>query len=92
VAASVARFVAHNHPHPYFATYWITEAGYCLLGILAMHEVLRSTLGNLTRVRWSHLIWLSVTRTRAGPFEAAYIGDWLSFMRMYAANHAASTP
>ena len=47
VAADLARFVAHNHPHPYFATYWITEAGYCLLGILAMYEVLRSALGNL---------------------------------------------
>src|SRR5712675_243823 len=57
VAADVARFVALNYPRPYFATYWITEAGYDLLGILVMYEVLRSVLGNLTRAWWARLIF-----------------------------------
>ena len=47
VAAGLARFVAHNHPRPYFATYWITEAGYDLLGILVMYELIRLVLRNL---------------------------------------------
>ena len=57
VAAGVARFAVHNHPRPYHATYWITEAGYDLLGILVMYEVLRTVLGNLTRSWWARLIF-----------------------------------
>jgi hypothetical protein len=49
VAADLGRFVALSHPHPYRTTYWITEAGYDLLGILVMYEVLRAVLGGLTR-------------------------------------------
>jgi hypothetical protein len=60
VAAGVARFVVHNQPHPYYATYWITEAGYDLLGILVMYEVLRTVLGNLTRAWWARLIFPAV--------------------------------
>jgi hypothetical protein len=60
VAADVARFVALNHPRPYFATYWITEAGYDLLGILVMYEVLRTVLGSLTRAWWARLIFPAV--------------------------------
>ena len=60
VAAGVARFVVHNQPHPYHATYWITEAGYDLLGILVMYEVLRTVLGNLTRAWWARLIFPAV--------------------------------
>ena len=44
VAADVARFLVHNQPHTYYATYWTTEAGYCVLGILVMYEVLRGVL------------------------------------------------
>jgi hypothetical protein len=60
VAADVARFFALNHPRPYFATYWITEAGYDLLGILVMYEVLRTVLGSLTRAWWARLIFPAV--------------------------------
>jgi hypothetical protein len=60
VAADVARFVALDHPGPYFATYWITEAGYDLLGILVMYEVLRTVLGSLTRSWWARLIFPAV--------------------------------
>jgi hypothetical protein len=76
VGSESARFVALNHPHAYFATYWITEAGYCLLGILAMYEVLRVVLGNLTHAGWARLIFpavllagvgLSLARARAVP-------------------------
>jgi len=56
VGADVARFVTEGHPRAYFAIYWIAEAGYCLLGILAMYELLRLVLQNLARRWWARLI------------------------------------
>jgi hypothetical protein len=58
VSADVTRFAAHNHPHPYYVTYWITEAGYCLLGILVMHEVFRAVLR--ARTWWTHLVFPAI--------------------------------
>lgn len=60
VAADVARFLALDHQRPYFATYWITEAGYDLLGVLVMYEVLRMVLGSLARARWARFIFPAV--------------------------------
>src|SRR5713226_9441722 len=57
VVADVARFMVRDHPRSYYATYWITEAGYDLLGILVMYEVLRLVLGSLARASWSRLIF-----------------------------------
>jgi hypothetical protein len=80
VAASVARFIAKGYPAPYYATYWITEAGYCLLGILAMYEVCHVTLGELPRAWWARLIFpvilltsigLSLARTNTAPMHFA---------------------
>jgi hypothetical protein len=82
VAADIARFVALDHPRPYFATYWITEAGYDLLGILVMYEVLRSVLGSLTRAWWARLVFptllvaalgMSITRSNVIPSRLAGI-------------------
>ena len=76
VAAGMARFAVHNHRQPYYATYWITEAIYDILGVLVMYEVLRTVLGSLTRARWARLIFpvllvtsigLSLSRTQAAP-------------------------
>lgn len=76
MTAGAARFAVHNHPKPYYATYWITEAGYGLLGILVMYEVLRAVLGNLTRAWWTRLIFpavliagvgISLARAHAAP-------------------------
>jgi hypothetical protein len=58
VAADVARFVARNQPQAYKATYWITEAGYCVLGILAMYEVFRAVLR--ARIWWTYLIFPAI--------------------------------
>jgi hypothetical protein len=55
VAADVARFLVRNHSQAYKATYWVTEAGYCILGILVMHEVFRAVLR--ARVWWTRLIF-----------------------------------
>jgi hypothetical protein len=78
VAAGVARFVAHNGsgaPY-YYLTYWTTEAGYDILGILVMYEAFRSALGTLTRAWWTNLIFalvlilgigLAWARTLANP-------------------------
>lgn len=51
VGADVARFITRNG-HAYFWTYWMTEAGYALLGIAVMYEVSRKTFGNLGRWWW----------------------------------------
>jgi hypothetical protein len=76
VAAGVARFVVHSRPGAYYATYWITEAGYCLLGILAMYEVFRVIIRYLAPRWWIHLIFpgvviagtcLSLARAHAVP-------------------------
>ncbi len=76
VAADITRFLIHNYPRPYFATYWITEAGYDVLGILVMYELIRMVLRNLIRTRWGRLIFpaallvgvlLSVARAHAAP-------------------------
>jgi hypothetical protein len=74
VGADVARFVVDNNQHRYYATYWITEAGYCLLGVLAMYEVFRTVLH--ARLWWVRLIFpaivivgvgLSLARAHAVP-------------------------
>jgi len=56
VAADLTRFATHSHPTGYRATYWITEAGYEVLGILVMYELLRMVLGGLARRWWARLI------------------------------------
>jgi hypothetical protein len=76
VGADLARFLVHSHGGAYYATYWVTEAGYDLLGILVMYEVLRAVLANLTRAWWVRLIFpavliaslaLSLARAHAAP-------------------------
>jgi hypothetical protein len=76
VAADVARFAVRNYRATYYDTYWITEAGYDLLGVLVMYEVLRTVLGNLTRARLAQLLFpvlvvasvlLSLSRAQAAP-------------------------
>jgi hypothetical protein len=53
--ADVARFVFDGRPRAYKATYWITEAGYSVLGILAMYEVFRAVIR--ARVWWTYAIF-----------------------------------
>jgi hypothetical protein len=68
--------VSHGYPHPYYLTYWITESGYDVLGVLVMYEVLRTVLGNVTRTWRAPLIFpaillagiaMSLARTDAVP-------------------------
>lgn len=58
VSADVARFMVDDRPHAYYETYWITEAGYCILGILAMHEVFRAVLR--ARIWWTNFIFPTI--------------------------------
>lgn len=76
VAADAGRFITHNHHSSYYATYWITEAGYDILGVLVMYEVLRTLLGAFTRAWGRRLafatvlvaaIGISLARTDAVP-------------------------
>ena len=78
VCADLARFLAHGHHDTYYATYYITEAGYDVLGVLVMYEVLRTVLAGLTRVWWVRLIFpavllagvvLSLARAQAAPTQ-----------------------
>jgi hypothetical protein len=76
VAADSARIAVHSHSRPFFAIYWITEAGYDVLGILVMYELLRMVLIGLARRWYGRLIFpaalvvgisLSVAHARAVP-------------------------
>jgi hypothetical protein len=58
--ADVARFVVRNHPNSYYATYWITEAGYDILGIMVMYELIHTILRGLVRTWWGRLIFPAV--------------------------------
>jgi hypothetical protein len=78
VAADIARFMVRDHPHPYYITYYATEASYDVLGVLVMYEVLRAVLGNLIHGRWGRCIFpaillasilLSVARSHAAPTQ-----------------------
>jgi hypothetical protein len=59
-ARLMARFSILLSSGAYPATYWITEAGYDVLGMLVMYEVLRTVLGSLTRAWWTRLIFPAV--------------------------------
>lgn len=74
VTADVARLAVHTYPQTYKATYWITETGYSVLGILAMYEVFRAVFR--ARIWWSYFIFpvvvivavaLSLAHARAVP-------------------------
>lgn len=78
VFADLIRFVTHTNPKPYYLAYWITEAGYDVLGILVMYEVFRAAAGSLTRARWVRLafpiifatgVGLSLARSHSNPTE-----------------------
>ena len=80
VAAGLARFAVHSHAQVYKATYWITEAGYDVLGILVMYELLRTVLRRLARRWWARLIFplalvtgtvLGMVRVHAAPLQFA---------------------
>jgi hypothetical protein len=64
VAASVARFAVRNHRHSYYETYWITEAVYCVLGILVMYEVFRAVLR--ARIWWTYFIFPAIVLAATG--------------------------
>jgi hypothetical protein len=81
VATSGARLVLHKWPHLYYVGYWSTDAGYWLLGILAMYEVFRVVLEELAG-RWARLVFptvliagfaLSLARAHAFPPRASGI-------------------
>jgi hypothetical protein len=70
VIADVARFMARlsilPRPGTYFATYWITEAGYDILGIMAMYEILRKVLRGFAHIWWTHLIFPAIVALGVG--------------------------
>jgi hypothetical protein len=87
VAAGIARFAVHAHHDAYYLTYWITEAGYDLLGILVMYEVLRTFLGSLTRAWWARLIFPAVLMAGIGMSiaRASVVPSRLSGLLFYIA-------
>ena len=86
LARLAARLSASLYPGAHAATYWITEAGYDVLGILVMFEVLHRLLGNLKRGWWRRLIFpivlsvgvsLSLARAHEVPPQ---VGGILSYI------------
>lgn len=57
VCADAARFFTRNHQSAYFFTYWGTDAGYALLGVLALYQVFNAVFRNLTRLWYVHLLF-----------------------------------
>jgi hypothetical protein len=60
VAADSTRLVTQSHPKPYFWIYWITDAGYALLGAVALQEVLRKVLRGVRGMWWARLIFPAI--------------------------------
>jgi hypothetical protein len=57
LARLTARLSASRYPGAHSATYWVTEGGYDVLGILVMYEVVRTVFGSLTSYWWTRLIF-----------------------------------
>lgn len=55
LASTIARFVVYGHSRVYYATYWITDAGCCLLGIVVMYEVFRAVIS--ARLSWTYFVF-----------------------------------
>jgi hypothetical protein len=53
-------------PRLFYFTYWLTDAGYALLGTLAMYEVLRRARRTLAGAWWTHLIFPAVVAIGVG--------------------------
>jgi hypothetical protein len=64
LAATTVRLAVYSHPPIYRPTYWITDAGSCLLGILAMYEVFRAVLP--ARAWWTYLVFPLIVVAAAG--------------------------
>jgi hypothetical protein len=85
LAATIARFLAYSPPRAYYAaTYWVTDAACCLLGILVMREVFYTVLR--ARLWWIRAIFpgiviagigLSLAHARAVPPQ---VGGLLSYI------------
>lgn len=83
VGADVTRFAVDSHHDAYYATYWITEAGYCVLGILAMYEVFRAVLR--VRIWWTHAIFplIVITAVSLTVVHACAVPPQVDGLRLY---------
>ncbi len=75
--------VCGSYQHAPIRTYWITEAGYDLLGILAMYELLRLVLRNLARRWWARLISQLPSCGRRPEPSPRSRGSYLSLAALY---------
>ena len=66
VSADLARLVTHSYPRPFYFTWWLTDAGYALLGTLAMYEILRKVLRGMASSWWTHSIFPAVVAAGVG--------------------------
>jgi len=66
LCAGLTRFFVRSDQHAYYAVYWITEAGYDLLGMLVMYEVLRAVLKKLIRGWWANIIFVFIVLLGVG--------------------------
>jgi hypothetical protein len=81
VARLITRLASTSHPTVYYFTYWISEAGYDVLGIAVMYEVVQAVIGSLAR-RWTGKlmflvlvacgIGLSLGRSHAVPTQFSH--------------------
>jgi magnesium-transporting ATPase (P-type) len=57
VAAEIARISTFSNYNVYFWVYWATEAGYAVLGFLALYEVFRRIFKNCFAIWWFRLLF-----------------------------------
>ena len=61
IAADSTRFLVHNSHRLYAVTYWATEAGYAVLGLLVLYEVLRISFRSMRRMWWFRVMVPALT-------------------------------
>jgi hypothetical protein len=86
VGAGIVRFSFHTYLDIYRTVYWVSEAGYDILGILVMFEAFQSALGTLARTWRTRLgfplilllsLALAVARSHTNPTHVNGIPSYI---------------
>ena len=85
IAADSTRFLVHNSHRLYAVTYWATEAGYAVLGLLVLYEVLRISFRSMLSACGSTALqqrWLSTHGFWFGSVRRIGVGNRFSLPRL----------
>ena len=86
VSTDILRFTVSSHRVAYSYVYWASEAGYAVLGIAVMYEVVSGVFQNIHRTLWFRLTFivavtitfvLAISRTMAARNDLNGIMTWI---------------